>query len=198
MAAYFGQGATYDSIEGRFRAYRKTAKEMRDEVPRSQIPTTPRRRGPATPRTANGRVTKPSSSTKKQHKSLPADSETPTKKGKTNNANVAQAIVLDEDCDVTVKNEGYNPVRDMTDNTYGNGGPTTKREQGTCALKDKFCAVKEEQGPAKRKENAFRPNGNMMLGLGDPGVEWVGSTAMEFVAQDFTYLSGFGEFDDAA
>lgn len=86
----------------------------------------------------------------------------------------------------------------MTDSTYGNRGPTTKREQTTPALNDTLCAVKEEQTAAKRNENLLRSNGNMELGLGDPSVEWVGSTAMEFVAQDFTYPSGFGEFDDTA
>lgn len=61
VAAMFGRGATYDSIEGRFRGIKKQAKVLREEIQSgarpADAPMTPRKRraqtgelGPITPR----------------------------------------------------------------------------------------------------------------------------------------------------
>src|SRR5215471_18056158 len=105
MAQYFGQGATYDSIQGRFREYRKVAAKM-------QSGGSPHTAGggsgrdsasnPATPRssTRNG-VTK-SSAKRRTHAAGARDPVTPSKKGKgksKNGSSVMESILLDDDGD---------------------------------------------------------------------------------------------------
>jgi hypothetical protein len=41
VALYYGQGATYDAIEGRFRKAKKLAKELVDEAGNVALPGTP-------------------------------------------------------------------------------------------------------------------------------------------------------------
>lgn len=48
IAYFYGQGATYDSIEGRFRKAKKDAQALRDEVAGTAMPTS--RSQPSTPR----------------------------------------------------------------------------------------------------------------------------------------------------
>ncbi|EAW08474.1 uncharacterized protein ACLA_032090 [Aspergillus clavatus NRRL 1] len=69
MATLFGQGATYDAIEGRFRRYRKMADELRSsalsrgitELPRGRNGTASASSTPRTPRGPRGGITKPGS-----------------------------------------------------------------------------------------------------------------------------------------
>ena len=81
IATMYGQGATYDSIEGRFRIIRKEAAAMKAEIESGARPTAPPRNanastggsGPTTPKksktaikkdkTITGRVTKSNAST---------------------------------------------------------------------------------------------------------------------------------------
>ncbi|QRD87915.1 hypothetical protein F9C07_897 [Aspergillus flavus] len=89
MALFFGQGSTYDSIEGRFRRYRKIADELRDEAHSRGITDIPRNAGrnytsgrsatstPRTPRGPRG-ITKstPSSSRSRNCHQTPAKRNT--------------------------------------------------------------------------------------------------------------------------
>ncbi|KAL6720266.1 hypothetical protein ACLMJK_002187 [Lecanora helva] len=81
IATFYGQGATYDSIEGQFRKIRNGAKELRAKVESGEIPVAPPRgskTNPTTPRKSSitprekiigGRITK-------------SNNNTPTKKSK--------------------------------------------------------------------------------------------------------------------
>jgi hypothetical protein len=118
MAALFGQGATYDAIEGRFRRYRKMADEVKADAASRGITELPRGRNgatgssagtPRTPRGPRGGITKPSSSsgTGRSRKSNVSQLlSTPTKRGRgggssSNNGNsngmsFMEAIFLDD------------------------------------------------------------------------------------------------------
>lgn len=89
MATMFGQGATYDAIESRFRRYRKIADELKSEAQARGVDISHAGAVPRTPRGPRSRVTKstPSSSSSKRGKKLNFDKEdvpdSPTKgKGK--------------------------------------------------------------------------------------------------------------------
>ena len=94
----FGQGATYDAIEGRFRRYRKIADELRSEAQARGVDISRAGAVPRTPRGPRSRVSKPtpSSSSSKRGRKLDFDKEdmleSPTKgKGKTTtNATAAE------------------------------------------------------------------------------------------------------------
>ncbi|KAE8318674.1 hypothetical protein BDV41DRAFT_571597 [Aspergillus transmontanensis] len=103
MALFFGQGATYDSIEGRFRRYRKIADELRDEAHSRGITDIPRnarrnytagRSATSTPRTLRGPrgITKstPSSSRSRNYH------QTPTKRKTKPGRSVMDAIYVDD------------------------------------------------------------------------------------------------------
>ncbi|KJK63098.1 hypothetical protein P875_00034060 [Aspergillus parasiticus SU-1] len=103
MALFFGQGATYDSIEGRFRRYRKIADELRDEAHSRGITDIPRNAGrnytagrsaTSTPRTLRGPrgITKstPSSSRSRNYH------QTPTKRKTKPGRSVMDAIYVDD------------------------------------------------------------------------------------------------------
>ncbi|GIK02114.1 hypothetical protein Aspvir_006157 [Aspergillus viridinutans] len=114
MATLFGQGATYDAIEGRFRRYRKMADEVKAEALSRGITELPRGRNgttgsssvtPRTPRGPRGGITKPSSSTGRSRKSTVSQVlSTPTKRGQgrggSNNSSSGmsfmEAIFLDD------------------------------------------------------------------------------------------------------
>ncbi|RHZ72344.1 hypothetical protein CDV55_104374 [Aspergillus turcosus] len=116
MATLFGQGATYDAIEGRFRRYRKMADEVKaealskgiTELPRGRNGTTGSSSGtPRTPRGPRGGITKPSSSsgTGRSRKSTVSQVlSTPTKRGRgggsgnnnNNGMSFMEAIFLDD------------------------------------------------------------------------------------------------------
>ncbi|KAE8368819.1 hypothetical protein BDV27DRAFT_153643 [Aspergillus caelatus] len=104
MAVIFGQGATYDSIEGRFRRYRKIADELRDEAHGRGISDIPRNAGrsytsgksatstPRTPRGRRGGITKstPSSSRGRNYR------QTPTKQNTKPGTSVINAIYVND------------------------------------------------------------------------------------------------------
>jgi hypothetical protein len=115
MATLFGQGATYDAIEGRFRRYRKMADEVKADALSRGITELPRGRNgttssssvtPRTPRGPRGGITKPSSSTGRSRKNTVSQVlSTPTKRGQgrggssNNNGNgmsFMEAIFLDD------------------------------------------------------------------------------------------------------
>ncbi|KAE8381072.1 hypothetical protein BDV26DRAFT_289774 [Aspergillus bertholletiae] len=95
IALLFGQGATYDSIEGRFRRYRKMADQLRDEVHNcgiTDIPHNTRRNyasgggtpsTPRTPRVPRGGITKstPSSSRSRNYRYTHTPTKQKTKLG---------------------------------------------------------------------------------------------------------------------
>ncbi|QVM11842.1 hypothetical protein D8B26_006486 [Coccidioides posadasii str. Silveira] len=107
MAVYFGQGATYDSLQHRFREYRRMAESMTERTPRRNnncraggVPSTPRTaRAPntATPRTnSRGGVAKPGSAGKGVKSPYTAPSKTQMiGKG----ASIEHSILLDDDDD---------------------------------------------------------------------------------------------------
>ncbi|RHZ65663.1 uncharacterized protein CDV56_107548 [Aspergillus thermomutatus] len=143
MATLFGQGATYDAIEGRFRRYRKMADEIKaealsrgiTELPRGRNSTTGNRSvTPRTPRGPRGGITKPSSSngTGRSRKSNVSQLlSTPTQRGQgrggggSNNGNgngmsFMEAIFLDDGVseeDSKVKNEAAEILTGLVDNS---------------------------------------------------------------------------------
>ncbi|PLB45244.1 hypothetical protein P170DRAFT_277704 [Aspergillus steynii IBT 23096] len=105
MATYFGQGATYDAIEGRFRRYRKMADELKTEALERGITQVPRGRGsavstPRTPRTGRG-ITKNTPSTRSRKDTNLSNLTSPTRRGAARSANRGtssmDAICLDGD-----------------------------------------------------------------------------------------------------
>ncbi|PGH33823.1 hypothetical protein GX50_03392 [[Emmonsia] crescens] len=115
MAVHFGQGATYDSMQGRFREYRKIAQSMRQDNPGLATSRTPVRHTPG-----SGRVSKPSSTAKNRRMQTPL---TPTKSGKVKAENsIFDAILIDEgsDCFIKRDNGGSIPFA----KALANGTPT--------------------------------------------------------------------------
>ncbi|KAL4915793.1 hypothetical protein BDW62DRAFT_219194 [Aspergillus aurantiobrunneus] len=120
IAAIFGQSATYDSIEGQCRKYRKMADELRAEAERQGVSLAKIPRGrqtgtPQTPRGPRNGITKSATpSTGKGRKSAAKGLSTPTKRGVRNLAgdNLTDAIFIendddddDDNADVKVKTE---------------------------------------------------------------------------------------------
>ncbi|KAL2004826.1 hypothetical protein VTN00DRAFT_3099 [Thermoascus crustaceus] len=112
MAAMFGRGATYDSIEGRFRSYRKIAEELKSEATARGVTTVPRptRDGvngaaPRTPRTPRG----PRNGVTKTPGSIPSRSGKRSSTAQKNGKSIFDAISLDGDGDsgnsILVKSE---------------------------------------------------------------------------------------------
>lgn len=105
MAAMYGRGATYNSVEGRFRNYRKIAEELKSEAAARGVTSVPRGSGrnggsgastPRTPRTPRGPrngVTKSSASTPTGRGKQSLDAK--KKSGKS----ILDAISLDGDGD---------------------------------------------------------------------------------------------------
>ncbi|PTU23480.1 hypothetical protein P175DRAFT_0430663 [Aspergillus ochraceoroseus IBT 24754] len=105
MATLFGQGATYDAIEGRFRKYRKMADELKAEAASRGITELPRGRNsssatPRTPRGPRNGITKPSpcSSTGKGRRDASRAVTSPTKRGvkKVAGRSIMDAIFVDD------------------------------------------------------------------------------------------------------
>ncbi|KAA8643632.1 hypothetical protein EYZ11_010779 [Aspergillus tanneri] len=119
MATYFGQGATYDSIEGRFRRYRKLAEDLRTEARNRGITDIPRsaRSGASTPRTPRGPrgVTKVSSASSGRGKDAGRTAlSSPTRRGSGRRSangggmSIMDAIFLDDETpeeDTKIKTE---------------------------------------------------------------------------------------------
>ncbi|OAL69412.1 hypothetical protein A7D00_6531 [Trichophyton violaceum] len=98
MAVYFGQGATYDSINGQFRRFRQDANKMRGSES-GTVPSTPSRRrnvASSTPRSGRGAITKSGSAKKPNYSN--SNIETPTKKRESKmDSNKDDPIILDDD-----------------------------------------------------------------------------------------------------
>ncbi|KLJ06307.1 hypothetical protein EMPG_10291 [Blastomyces silverae] len=173
IAAYFGQSATYDSIQGRFRAYHKVAEEMRRDNPEPAGSRTPVRRT-----TGNGRVSKPSSTPKGRRTLAPL---TPTKSGKTKLENgVLEAILIDEgsDCFIKRDNGGSAPFAE---------GPT----YDTSSSRGKF------ESELTKKDNAntgYDVNRDFLAGLENASANLV--RELGDVAQYSSELAGYAEYDD--
>lgn len=99
MAVYFGQGATYDSMHGRFREYRRMADTMQGATGGPVTTPTSRRTrtAPSTPRSRGG-ITKSSSSKKKQTEKryLPSHYNTTSRKGVKTENPTPETIILDD------------------------------------------------------------------------------------------------------
>ncbi|RAL12069.1 uncharacterized protein BO97DRAFT_69872 [Aspergillus homomorphus CBS 101889] len=130
MAAAFGQGATYDSIEGRFRKWRKLADELRGDLESKGITELPRGRGglsgSSTPRTPRGarngitKVTQSASSSRVRKDGRTIVQKTPTRPAKGGSSinrhgnSLVQAIFVEdsgEDEKVNFKRETSETVR---------------------------------------------------------------------------------------
>ncbi|BCS18940.1 uncharacterized protein APUU_11768S [Aspergillus puulaauensis] len=113
VAALFGQGATYDSIEGQCRKYRKMAEELRTDATKQRVSIagTPRSRGKIgtrTPQEAQSRVTKPlSASPTKGKTGVTKTPNTPTKKRAKNNV---EGSLMDADIESNNANVGAEPM----------------------------------------------------------------------------------------
>ncbi|CEL06133.1 hypothetical protein ASPCAL07242 [Aspergillus calidoustus] len=111
MAAIFGQGATYDTIEYQFRKYRRQAEELKREAARQGVSLSEIPRGrasepvststtPRTPRTGGrGGVIKPSSSTGKGKGLGLASTPTKRRSKKDTSGSLIEAIYVDDDDD---------------------------------------------------------------------------------------------------
>ncbi|KAI9038366.1 uncharacterized protein KD926_010902 [Aspergillus affinis] len=101
MANFFGQSATYDAIEGRFRRYRKMADELKQEARALGITNALPGRGsggstPRTPRATRG-VTK-KSSTGKAQKGTPSNLTSPTRRAIASRSGNGGMSTLDAIC----------------------------------------------------------------------------------------------------
>ncbi|OGM45708.1 hypothetical protein ABOM_005404 [Aspergillus bombycis] len=164
MALVFGQGATYDSIEGRFRRYRKIADELRDEAHGRGITDIPRYAGrnhasggsaastPRTPRGPRGGITKstPSSSRNRSYR----HTQTPTKQKTKPGRSVMDAIYVD---DIDTEEESKikpeipgDPYDSEDDDVKGVDSPSIKikkeiRERSMAGLFSPINLKKEEE-----------------------------------------------------
>ncbi|KAF9886626.1 hypothetical protein FE257_011266 [Aspergillus nanangensis] len=103
MAVMFGQEATYDAIEGRFRRYRKMAEDLKAEASSQGVTDLSRGRGsnstgstPRTPRGPRGGITKPGSSGRSRKSQASQNMTSPSKRGKRSGMSVMDAISLDD------------------------------------------------------------------------------------------------------
>lgn len=171
MAAFFGQDATHDSIEARFRRYRRMAEELRHEakgkgveIPRGggrnaaigsrSGPSTPR-----TPRTAGSRNW--ASSTKHSAISTKTGVQqdvaaTPTKSSKYAKAgsSVLDAICIDDDGDTTIKLEDEEGEQ-RGGNLNTPSSLRIKRERGDDHAMDNDLFVKQENERVDSRTNGY-------------------------------------------
>ncbi|KAI9372154.1 hypothetical protein BJX61DRAFT_542979 [Aspergillus egyptiacus] len=109
MAALFGQGATYDAIEGQFRKYRKKAEELKAEAEENGIDLSNIPRGrtaastPRTPRGPRGGITKSSASAAKGKKGVAAKS--PATPSKASRMSLETILIGDDEDLVPLKSE---------------------------------------------------------------------------------------------
>jgi hypothetical protein len=105
MAMLFGQGATYDAIEGRFRRYRKMADELKDEARGNGITELPRSAcrnpgsstsTPRTPQGPRGGITKRTPASSGRGKKDSGQAQTPTKKRGKPGKSIMDAICVDD------------------------------------------------------------------------------------------------------
>ncbi|EEH17269.1 hypothetical protein PABG_07356 [Paracoccidioides brasiliensis Pb03] len=135
MAVYFGQGATYDSMQGRFREYRRIAESMRQENPGSK---TPLRRTPG-----SGRVSKSTSSAKHNQMQTPI---TPSKSGKGKRGyGISDAILIEEESDCFIKTDnGLSLFEKAAANSTANlGMKSENRFTDTNSPRDDYSTANE-------------------------------------------------------
>ncbi|KAL1959052.1 hypothetical protein VTO42DRAFT_3293 [Malbranchea cinnamomea] len=189
MAVYFGHGASYDSIESRFRPYRQTAAEMRAETPHGATVTPSRRLGdpPSTPRITNGRISKAGSSSRKTSTVRSADPETPTNKCKDKDI-MRKTIVLDDDDD------------DAFDNSPRNANVTLKREGVVAPVNLGSFQVKDENHNARNGQAyAFAQDENVRWRQNNFDANWLGvTTNIDSIGHGFVFQNSLNEFDDTA
>lgn len=217
MAVFFGQGASYDSMQGRFREYRRTAESMKGNTS-SSVGSTPsrRNRNPTTPRSARGRVTKTTPSKSKQsiHRGLDSIVTTPTKMENNNiikmESSVPETILLDDDDDDDdlqfLKEEGNGnrpPVLSFGNRDNGVGTATIKSEPVARMVEVDMGGIKRERRAESRVDS--RTNGyvsrNGELNIGpsswpDDGEEEL--TRMQPRARNAGIWETYDEFDDLA
>lgn len=197
MAVYFGQTATYDTMQGRFRTYRRMADDMRAATPRDKAASTPSRskKGSAssTPRSSKVGVTKSRTPRKSQtSRSVP---NTPTKKGKAVNASLMQEmIVLDDDADdehgvIAIKDEANPATNKLSfENTAGNAAPPFKCEPSMSTINLDFDANKEYQSVIDMGPHSYVET-NENFAQYDP--QGIGQTAQEY---DGLYQPSYAEY----
>ncbi|KAL4890507.1 hypothetical protein BDV59DRAFT_204222 [Aspergillus ambiguus] len=97
IATFFGQGATYDAIEGRFRRYRKMAEDLKADARRRGITNIP----PRTPRAPRSNRTKASSSGRNKRSAQAPDHASPTKRraAASEGQSLMDAILVDDNKD---------------------------------------------------------------------------------------------------
>ncbi|KAJ9316374.1 hypothetical protein DTO271D3_3387 [Paecilomyces variotii] len=144
MAAMYGRSASYDSIEGQFRKYRRQAEQLKSEAVANGVSVPPRGRGnggtPRTPRGPRGPrngVTKSTPSSGKSHRSnLDAKIlSTPSKKGGLGKRgqSVVDAINLDDDSDISMLNI-KTPVQIKSENVESGSSFTDEYKTETSVL----------------------------------------------------------------
>lgn len=131
----FGQGSTYDAIEGRFRRFRKVAEELKAEAAAQGITSVPRGRnsGPRTPRTPGGGISKPPSSGRStargKNKGLAAVMDTPTKRAgrvQSRGQSVMNAILVGDSAsedEKNIKTEGVDFLSSLNRNEKRDSEP---------------------------------------------------------------------------
>ncbi|OAX84064.1 hypothetical protein ACJ72_01568 [Emergomyces africanus] len=120
MAVHFGQGATYHSMQYRFREYRRIADSMRQETPGSSIAGTPVRRT-----AGSGRVSKPNPTVTGRRTQTPS---TPTKCGKVKLENgILDDLLIGEGSDYFAKPEYGGGILFAEASVKGTSTPEAKK-----------------------------------------------------------------------
>ncbi|OJD15675.1 hypothetical protein AJ78_04093 [Emergomyces pasteurianus Ep9510] len=121
MAVHFGQGATYDSIQGRFREYRRIAKIMRQDNPGPSSS-----RAPVGRNIGSGRVSKPGSTARGHRTQTPL---TPTKYAKVKVENsVLDDLLIDEGSAGFIKGDEGDSIPFSEAPANSTSTPEAKRE----------------------------------------------------------------------
>ncbi|GAD97992.1 hypothetical protein NFIA_022310 [Paecilomyces variotii No. 5] len=163
MALMYGRGASYDSIEGQFRKYRKQAEQLKTEASANGVTLPPRGRGnggtprtPRGPRGARNGVTKstPSSSKgKTQQSNLDAKVLcTPSRKMGSRGQNAIEAIDLDDDSDMSMFNINT-PVKIKSEKIESASSFTDNYKTESSAVLSSIENVKDEKD--KQAESVF-------------------------------------------
>ncbi|EEH02877.1 conserved hypothetical protein [Histoplasma capsulatum G186AR] len=173
MAVHFGQGATYDSMQGRFREYRKIAQSMRQDNQEPANSRTPIRRT-----TSGGRISKPSSAAKSGRMQTPL---TPTKLGKVKTENgFANPILINEGLDYFVKSNSDASI--PYEESPANSAPSPKAK-----IQNHFIEIGNLKNEYESNNSFSRGCENVAVNIGQELAEAVG-----YSSGDATYA----EYDD--
>ncbi|KAL1867234.1 hypothetical protein Plec18167_008775 [Paecilomyces lecythidis] len=161
MAAMYGRGASYDSIEGQFRKYRRQAEQLKAEASANGVSLPPRGRGsggtPRTPRGPRGARNGVSKSTPSSGKGKNLDAKvlsTPSRKSGMGNRgqNVIDAINLDDDSDMSMFNINT-PVKIKAEKIESASSFTDDYKTESSAVLSSIENVKEDKD--KQTESLF-------------------------------------------